>query len=1011
MLVSQFELFGKKWYFSAPLQVRCKFCGREHAFDRKQCPAFGKRCHICGQNNHFAKMCESPKKRERDRHKNSDAQPQRQRPVYTVTVDSDTQLQSENISNVLDVHGQGSKSSCVMNVDASAIIVHPTVNNVVLAMEVDTGSAVSMIPVHVYESQFSNCQLQPSNKVFRSFAGESVPWKGMFRVHVQYKTDSVDMCWYVVPGSRHVLFGRDWLEAIRLDWAGIKFRPGSGSVCMSHQSELEGLVSKHQGLFDGKLGLLKGIKAHIEVIDGANPVYTKPYRVPYALRPKVEQELDRLEKAGVITPVTSSDWATGVVVVPKKNGAIRLCGNYKTTVNPHLKTVSPPNIHIDDILADLAGGAKFSKLDLANAYNQMEVCEDSRQYLTIATHNGLFQHNRLVYGITTAPAIWQNAIEKVLQGLPGVKVYLDDILVSGKTEAEHLKNLGRLFERLAEFGLKLNREKCEFSRDSLEYLGHVIDAHGIHKSADKIAVILDAPRPTDVSSLRSFIGMANYYRKFVPDFASTLHPLTRLLEKDRTFEWTDDMDDAFLAVKRSLCESGFLMHFDSSLPVTVACDASPVGVRAVLSHIMPNGEERPIQFASRALTKAEQNYAPVEREGLRIIFGVKRFYPFLFGRRFTLVTDNKPLAAIISPRKDIPAVAAERIQRWAMYLSGFNYEVRYRSSTQNANADWLSRLPTRNEAPGASIDEDVSLVLGVGVLPVTSEQIKVGVRKDPLLSQVMRYTRDGWPDRLPTDRLELQPYFSRRNELSLDGDVLLWGMRVIIPKQFRAEILDELHTGHIGVVKMKGVARSYVWWPGMDADIEACTKACESCQLVQRNPTNAPLHPWVPASRPGERIHIDYAGPVEGKMLLIVVDSFSKWPEVVIVNSTTSEATVNALRTMFNRVGVPQTLVSDNAPQFKSQEFKDFLDRLGVLHKPTPPYHPSSNGLAERFVQTVKQGMKAMAAAGESLQIRLDKFLLAYRNAQSVRMTVRGPSSGLIPTQSVIVESHGVRFR
>ena len=182
----------------------------------------------------------------------------------------------------------------------------------------------------------------------------------------------------------------------------------------------------------------------------------------------------------------------------------------------------------------------------------MEVSDDSRQYLTISTHNGLFQQNRLVCGITTAPAIWQ--YEKVLQGLPGVKVYLDDILVSGKTEAEHLKNLGRVFETLAEFFLKLNRDKCEFSKDSLEYLGHVIDAHGIHKSADKLAVILDAPRPTDVSSLRSFNGMANYYRKFVPDCASTLHPLTMLLEKDRKFEWTDDMDDAFLAVKHALCE-------------------------------------------------------------------------------------------------------------------------------------------------------------------------------------------------------------------------------------------------------------------------------------------------------------------------------------------------------------------------------------------------------------------------------------------------------------------------
>ena len=329
--------------------------------------------------------------------------------------------------------------------------------------------------------------------MLRSFTGESVPCKGMFKVNVQYNSHNVDLVLYVVPDSRHILFGRVWLEAIKLDWIEIKFRSRSGSVCLSRDCQLDGLVSKHQDLFEGQLGLFKGIKARVELVEGAKPVYTKPLRVPYALRPKVELELGKLEKAGVITPVTSSEWATGVVVVPKKNGAIRLCGNYKTNVNPQLKTVSPPNINIDDILADLAGGVKFSKLDLANAYNQMEVSEESREYLTIATRIGLFRQNRLVFGIT-APAIWQNAIEKVLQGLPGVKVYLDHILVSGRTESEHLSNLGRVFQKLTKFGLKLNLDKCEFSRDSFEYLGHVIDAQGIHKSADKIAVILDAPR-------------------------------------------------------------------------------------------------------------------------------------------------------------------------------------------------------------------------------------------------------------------------------------------------------------------------------------------------------------------------------------------------------------------------------------------------------------------------------------------------------------------------------------
>ena len=380
--------------------------------------------------------CVECKANVRDTKNTEPAERERQRPVYTVTAEYD----------VLDVHCQ---TNCVLNVDKSAIIVRPTVNSVVLPMELETGSAISMIPFDVYQPKFANCQLQPSNKVLRSFTDESVPSKGMFKVNVQYNSHNVDLVLYVVPDSRHILFCRNWLEAIKLDWTEIKFTSGSGSVCLSHDCQLDGLVSKHRDLFDRQLGLLKGIKAHVELVEGAKPVYTKLYRVRYALRPKVELEFGKLKKAGVISPVTSSNRATGVVVVPKKNGAIGLCGNYKTTVNPQFKTVFPSNINIDDILADLAGGVKFSKLDLANAYNEMEVLEESRECLTIATHNVLFRENRLVFGITTAPAIWQNAIEKVLQGLPGVKVYIDDILVSGRTESEHLIHLGRVFERLS----------------------------------------------------------------------------------------------------------------------------------------------------------------------------------------------------------------------------------------------------------------------------------------------------------------------------------------------------------------------------------------------------------------------------------------------------------------------------------------------------------------------------------------------------------------------------------
>ncbi|XP_062389467.1 uncharacterized protein K02A2.6 [Sardina pilchardus] len=278
--------------------------------------------------------------------------------------------------------------------------------------------------------------------------------------------------------------------------------------------------------------------------------------------------------------------------------------------------------------------------------------------------------------------------------------------------------------------------------------------------------------------------------------------------------------------------------------------------------------------------------------------------------------------------------------------------------------------------------------------PVTSGHVKTHTRTDPVLSQVVDIVTMGKKGVLtPT----LQPYLARRNELSVQSGCLLWGYRVIIPPPLRPKVLDELHSGHCGVVRMKEIARSYFWWPGLDAAIEEKARSCADCQKWRNLPQLAPVHPWDWPGDPWHRLHIDFAGPVENHMFLVVVDAHSKWPEVVVMKNTSAERTIEELRSIFSRFGLPQQLVSDNGPQLISEEFKTFMEENGIQHIRTAPYHPATNGLAERFVQTLKQALKSSPNT-QSLNRRLSAFLLSYRNTPHATTKV-SPASALLNRQ------------
>ncbi|KAL7859591.1 hypothetical protein SRHO_G00147380 [Serrasalmus rhombeus] len=762
--------------------------------------------------------------------------------------------------------------------------------------------------------------MEPCNISLRSYTGQHIRLKGATQGTVSYKGNSYHLSALVVAGEGSNLLGRDWIKILLLDWPALL----DGLFLVSDCS-LAAVLEDHKSVFEDKLGELKGTKVTINVDDMVPPRFCKARPVPLALQKKVETELTRLVESGILQPVTYSEWAAPIVPVLKGDGSIRICGDYKLTVNVASQVEHYLLPRIDELFAKLAG-------------------EDEME---------------------------EQEMEGLLAGIDHVAVYLDDILLTGVTQAQHLRTLDLVLSRLEEAGLRLKWSKCIFIAPEVEYLGHKISARGLQPLEKKVQAIKDAPKPQNASELRAYLGMLNYYGRFLPDLASVLAPLHALLRTGAKWEWIAVHDKAFKKSKAMLTSEALLAHYNPASPLVIAADASPFGLGAVLSHKYQDGTERPVCFASRALAPAERKYAQVEKEALAVIYAVKKFHQFVYVHKFTIQTDHKPLLGLLGELKNIQPTASARLQRWALLLMQYQYTLTYKPGALIAHADGLSRLPLPHNAPDPpTAPELVCLMQQLQTAPITSGQLKDWTRRDPLLARVCQFVTAGWPLTCPAS--ELLPYFKRRDELTVEDGVLLWGLRVIIPPRGRQALMEELHEAHPGASRMKAVARAYMWWPGLDAALEDLVKSCTACQQIRNAPLAVPMCPWEWPGKPWTRLHVDYAGPFLGEMFLVLVDSHSKWLEVFPVKSATSTSTVDHLRDVFSTHGLPHTVVSDNA-----SGGEEFLKVNGVRHLTSAPYHPSSNGLVERAVQTLKKSLKKMS--GGTLRARLARFLAAYR--------------------------------
>ncbi|XP_044741936.1 uncharacterized protein K02A2.6-like [Chrysoperla carnea] len=880
------------------IKGQCYRCGRDNhkARDCRTDPN-ALQCTGCGKIGHVQKVCFKTLLNKRKSYSEDKSKTNHVETIhYTDKNSNDDCTDTEfGISQIIDVYRNTS--------DEQKYIVSVEIAGKIQKFEVDSGTAFTFLPHSKFDSLNTNAKIQQCDVTFRSYTGNIFKPIGKVSVDVEYQGTRSTEELFIVPDGFDTLLGRTWIRHLNIRLSDIDH-----GNCGSNSAVWQ--------VIEQKVGCIPNLKVSLKLREKTVPCYFRQREVPYALRDKVEKELDNLEEQGIISKVQASDWGSPLVIIPKADQTVRLCVDYKLAVNKCLVNDNYPIRQVTEIFDSLRDSKYFCRLDLYKAYLHVQVDDESSYIQTITTHRGNYRMHRLSFGIKTAPSEFNRILDQILGGLPKTMSYFDDIIVHGATKEECKLNLNACLQRLRQFDLHLNKNKCSLFQEKIEYLGHVVEYNKITKSPEKVAAIREMPRPANNDDVRRFLGMVTYYSRFIPNNSTITYPLRKLLRKDVKFSWNTACEAAFIRLKDEIASDRTLTPFDPSKPTILSCDASPVGIAGVLSHVI-DGHERPVAFASRSLTTAEQNYAQIDREALAIVFSTDHFFKYIYGRQFKLKMDNKALTRIFHENNKLPPITSGRLLRYAAYLTAFDYQVEYKKGSENTDADCLSRAPIQQTkiTDDIRINREVLQACMVSVNEISTDTlnattIKNETSKDETIQVIIR---------------EIQTDAEASIQYTFEEGILFKGQRVVIPKSLQKSTLRELHKTHVGITKMKQLARRFVYWKIIDKDIEKILRNCESCAEIKSNPAKVPLHPWEQPDENWERIHIDYAGEFQGHYFLIIIDAKSKWAEIKITkNSPTTASTIELLNDVFATHGFPKYIVSDNASIFVSEQFKQY---------------------------------------------------------------------------------------
>ena len=818
----------------------------------------------------------------------------------------------------------------------------------VITYKIDSGAQANILPLKDYKKIISPPALTTPRCKLSAYNGSDIPVKGSCTLDVQYKNVSIPVLFLVADINSAPIVGLKTSSELNL----IK---RVHDVKKLSSTFPDYIVNEFSDCF-GEIGCFPNTH-HIVTDPTVPPVVNPPRRLPISLHQKLHEELQRMIKLKIIVPVHEpTDWVNSLVCVEKPDGSLRLCLDPRD-LNKAIKR--PHYIHptTEDILARMSKANRFTKLDASSAYWQILLDTDSSKLLTFNSPFGRYRFLRMAYGINSASDVCQYYISQIVEGIDGCVNSQDDIIIWGENEEELKNRTISVFKSIRSHGLKLNRNKCQFNKSEILFLGHKISSTGISPDEKKVEAIKNMPYPCNVKDLQRFLGSVNYLAKFIPNLSENTANLRKLLEKSSVWYFDDVHRREIDNLKSIITQAPVLKFYDPNLPLRISCDASAFGLGAVLEQKFDD-DWYAIAYASRSLSSAEQNYCQLEKETLSIVFACSKFHDYIYGKKFHVLNDHKPLKSIF---KRSLIKAPPRIQRFLLRLQKYEFEMEYIQGSKLTVADTLSRAPLNVEDPEISEEEMKFYVHSVVSKYLISDDkfilFQQETEKDDTLKLLSQYVKHGWPVDTKEIPFAVRPYYNYRDELTLLNGVLLKDNRIIVPHSLRQDMKLLLHTGHLGIIKMKGRARDTLFWPGISKELEDIVRNCEPCQQFQNKLQSELILPHHIPEIPWTKVGTDLF-ELNDKIYVIVVDYTSNFYDISQLPDKRSSTVVTHTKRIFSKFGIPKLVFSDNGPEFIGNPYKTFSKQWDFVHDTSSPNYPESNGQVERTIQLVKKTLR-----------------------------------------------------
>jgi hypothetical protein len=784
-----------------------------------------------------------------------------------------------------------------------------------------------------------------------------------------------------------------------------------------YRKDITRIIKQNKDLFaktDIQLGHTETVKMTIDTGDHP-PIRNRPYRAPLNKRSIIDHALVDMLEAKIIER-SQSPWAFPLVVVKKKDGSNRMCVDFRS-----LNKVTKPNAYslplIDDILSLLGNAKHFTTLDLKSGYWQVLMDEESQEKTAFACHKGLFQFRVMPFGLSNAPAVFQELMNVVLQGCEQFCIaYLDDVIIFSSSPQEHLQHIETVLDRLRLHGLKLKLKKCAFFEDETEYLGFKVSKDGVKPNPQKGEAIKNLPVPRTVREVRGLIGTCSYYRRFIPNFSKIAEPIINLTKKHARFKWNQECQTAFEYLKESLVVVPLLAYPDTNKPYVLYTDASDSCIGACLTQQTEEGEEKPIYFLSHKLSDTQTRWSTIEKEGFAIHYSLQKLDHYLHGAQFVIKTDHKPLKYIL----DAPMVN-QKLMRWALSIAGYNCKVMYIEGKNNHCADLLSRIPgvptdqdaeqskVSDSADDPDIDDrtfEIDAINSNEFNPKDFASCQVEPPNDVSKPEIDLQTEIDMKQEQEADadigklRMRLRRGTANKTEhkhhMEIDG--LLYyisqpdtdepRLRLYIPKEIEQTVIEQFHDrlGHMALDKTYDSIALKYYWPNMYKKLNAYIEKCITCQTRSDMRTRPPLQETDIPPYPFAKIGLDLSGPYPttlsgNKYIVSFIDVYSGWPESFCVpDKSADNIAFLIIEEIFPRFGCVLELVSDNGSENINRKVRETLATLNVHHVKTSFYSPQSNGKVERLHRTLNDVIsKKIQEDTRTWDLHLNQTLAAIR--------------------------------